>query len=123
MIPFLPVLELLRGYFGISEQDGDETARRKIAGTLLLLDKELTEELPLLLDFLGVPDPQHPAPRVDPESRQRLLLDLVKRLIHARSRREPAVIVFEDLHWIDGGSEAFIEAGVDGYRGHGRSSS
>src|SRR6059058_5628991 len=43
MIPFLPVLELLRGYFGITDQDGDEAARRKVAGTLLLLDPELTD--------------------------------------------------------------------------------
>src|SRR5438034_6736323 len=51
MLPFLPILEMLRGYFGITEQDGDEAARRKIAGTLVLLDPELTEALPLLLHF------------------------------------------------------------------------
>src|SRR5207249_3871020 len=53
MVPFLPILELLRGYFGISEQDGNEAGRRKIAGTVLLLDPELTESLPLLFDFLA----------------------------------------------------------------------
>ena len=39
MIPFLPVLELMRDFFEITEHDGDEAARRKIAGTLLLLDQ------------------------------------------------------------------------------------
>src|SRR5436309_3629918 len=37
MIPFLPILELMRGYFGMTEQDGDEAARRTIACTLVLL--------------------------------------------------------------------------------------
>src|SRR5438067_8889596 len=56
MVPFLPILELLRGFFGISEQDGNDAARRKVAGTVLLLDPELTDALPLLFDFLGMPD-------------------------------------------------------------------
>jgi len=108
MIPFLPILEMLRGYFGVTEQDGAEETRRKVAGTLLLLDPSLTEDLPLLLDFLGVSDPQHPAPRVDPEARQRQLVTIAQRMMQVRSRREPAVLLIEDLHWIDGGSEGFL---------------
>ena len=108
MVPFLPILELLRAFFGISEQDGSEAARRKIAGTVLLLDPELTESLPLLFDFLGVPDPERRAQRMDPEARQRQLCALFTRLVQARSRREPSVLLVEDLHWVDGGSEVFL---------------
>ncbi|HVO22332.1 MAG TPA: adenylate/guanylate cyclase domain-containing protein [Candidatus Margulisiibacteriota bacterium] len=108
MIPFLPILEMLRGYFGVTEQDGAEETRRKVAGTLLLLEPDLTDDLPLLLDFLGVPDPQHPAPRIDPEARQRQLVTIAQRVMQVRSRREPAVLLIEDLHWIDGGSEGFL---------------
>jgi class 3 adenylate cyclase/tetratricopeptide (TPR) repeat protein len=109
MVPFLPILELLRGYFGISEQDDGEAARRKIAGTVLLLDAELTGSLPLLFDFLAVADPERPAERMDPEARQRRLRALLTRLVQARSRREPNVLLVEDLHWIDGGSATFLE--------------
>jgi predicted ATPase/DNA-binding IscR family transcriptional regulator len=35
------------------------------------------------------------------------------RLTHARSRREPIVLLFEDLHWWDGGSAAFLENVVE----------
>ncbi|HYV58387.1 MAG TPA: adenylate/guanylate cyclase domain-containing protein [Candidatus Nitrosopolaris sp.] len=113
MVPFLPVLELLRGYFGVGEPDGDDAARRKIAGTVLLLDPELTTSLPLLFDFLGVPDPGRRVPRMDPEARQRQLFALVRRLIEVRSGREPTVILLEDLHWIDAGSEALLVALVE----------
>src|SRR6059058_3313952 len=34
MLPFLPVVELLRSYFGIADTDREEEARRKIAGTI-----------------------------------------------------------------------------------------
>src|SRR5881296_2449078 len=108
MVPYLPVLGFLRGYFGIGEQDTAQAMREKIAGRLLLLDPALADALPLLLDFLGVPDPERPLPRLDPEVRQHRLFETMKGLTHARSRREPGVNLFEDLHWIDGASEAFV---------------
>jgi class 3 adenylate cyclase len=113
MIPFLPVLEVLRGYFGITEQDGDRDAREKIAGRLLLLERELTEALPLFFDFLGVSDPTQPSSRMDPEARQRQLFAAIRRLLQATTRREPGVVLIEDLHWADGGSEAFFANHVE----------
>jgi class 3 adenylate cyclase/tetratricopeptide (TPR) repeat protein len=108
-IPFLPLLQLLRDFCGITESDNSEEARRKIAGTLLLRAQGIQEDLPLLFDFLGVPDSRLPPPRMDPEARQRQLFSIVKRLIHSRSMGGPAVMLFEDLHWIDGASEAALE--------------
>jgi adenylate cyclase len=84
------VLELARATFGIDDRDGDQAARDKIAGRILLLDRELESALPLFFDFLGVPDPERPAPRLDPEVRQRRLFDALRRLTRARSRREPS---------------------------------
>src|SRR5205085_10142700 len=97
-VPLLPVLQFLRSYFEIAEQDSERTARERIAGKLLLLDKSFEDDLPLMFEFLAVPDPERPATRMDPEARQRRLLGLMKRLTHAQSAREPSVIVVEDLH-------------------------
>jgi class 3 adenylate cyclase/tetratricopeptide (TPR) repeat protein len=108
-IPFLPLLQLLRDFCGITDRDSSEEARRKIAGTLLLRALGIQEDLPLLFDFLGVPDPHLPPPRMDPEARQRQLFSIVKQLIHSRRVGGPAVMLFEDLHWIDGASEAALE--------------
>src|SRR5438552_4696009 len=107
-VPLLPVLEFWRGYFGITELDTARAARDKIAGRMLLLDETLIEGLPLMFDFLGVSDPERPAPPLGPEARQRQLLDLTRRLARARSAREPALVLYEDLHWFDRASEEFI---------------
>jgi tetratricopeptide (TPR) repeat protein len=112
-VPLLPVLEFFRGYFGITEHDTARAAHDKIAGRMVLLDETLAEGLPLMFDFLGVPDPKRPAPPLGPEARQRQLLDLIRRLARARSAREPAVVLFEDLHWFDRASEEFIENAVE----------
>ncbi len=108
-VPFLPVLRLFRAFYGISEQDSEATARERIAGRLLLLDERLRESLRLNFEFMGVPDPEDPAPRIDPEARQRQMFDVVRRVIQARGQRETSVTLLEDLHWFDGGSAAFVE--------------
>jgi class 3 adenylate cyclase len=116
-MPFLPVLEAMRDYFGIREDDGEETVRDKVAGRSLRLDKDLDDTLPLLYDFLGVADPAHPPPPMEPAAKQRRLFGFLKRLTHAQSRREPTVFLFQDLHWWDGGSEAFLENTVESVPG------
>jgi class 3 adenylate cyclase/tetratricopeptide (TPR) repeat protein len=116
-IPFLPVLQVLRGYFGIEERDSEQEAREKIAGRLLLLDESFGDDLPLLFDFLAVPDPERPAPKVDPEAGQRRLLALIRRLAAANSRRQPGILLFEDLHWLDPGSELFLAAQIEAIQG------
>ncbi len=116
-VPFLAVLEYLRGYFGITDQDTEQNAREKIAGKLILLDPDFNETLPLLFDFLGVPDPKRPVVRMDPEARQRQLFAAMKRLTHAQSRQQPGVSVIEDLQWIDAGSEGFLENFVEALAG------
>jgi class 3 adenylate cyclase len=113
MIPLLPWIELYRSDFGIAKDDDDETARDKIAGRMLRLDESLAESLPIFFEFLGIPEPARPSPPMDPEARQRRLLEITQRLALARSRREPTVVLFEDLHWTDGASEAFLAAMID----------
>ena len=108
-VSLLPILEFFRSYFGITEHDTSRAARDKIAGRTLLLDETLAGELPLMFDFLGVPDPERPSPTLGPEARQRRLFELMRRLARARSAREPAVFLFEDLHWFDRASEEIIE--------------
>jgi len=110
--PFLPILQLLRETFEIHDRDEPGAARQKIAGAVVLTTPELEPELPLLFDFLGVPDPERPAQELSSEERQRRLLAAVQQLIQNRSQRTAGVIVIEDLHWIDAASEAFLSRAV-----------
>ena len=109
-VPLLPILALYRSYFGIGELDAPQAARERIETTILALDRAFAEDLPLLFEFLGVPDPERPRGRMTPAARQRRLLGLVTRGVKARSRHEAAVLVVEDLQWFDDASTAFLEA-------------
>jgi len=112
-LPLLPLLELLRSYFGITSHDTGQTAREKIAGRVMLLDEALRDELPLLFDLLGVSDPERPLPQIDPEARQRRLFSTFNRFLQARSERSVAVYLIEDLQWIDPASGAFLQNLID----------
>jgi class 3 adenylate cyclase/tetratricopeptide (TPR) repeat protein len=111
-IPFMPVLQMLRAFFAIGE-----VAREKIAGRALLLDPGFAADLPLMFDFLGVPDPERPLEQMSPEARQRALGGIVCRLVNAPSRRKTLILAIEDLHWIDPGSEAMLANLVDSIEG------
>jgi adenylate cyclase len=116
-IPLIPILEIFRSNFGIEDRDDPRVAREKIAGRLLLLDEGFRDVLPVLFDFLGVADPAAPAPQMEAEARQRQLLGVARRLFQRAPAERPAVLLIEDLHWLDGASEVWLRDWVDAVAG------
>jgi class 3 adenylate cyclase/tetratricopeptide (TPR) repeat protein len=110
--PFQPVLELLRDFFGVRGKEPAEESRRRVIDRLdgLPVGEHLSR---ILLDFLGLADPQQAAVKLDPKSRKAQLLDFVQALVRSGSRDTPTVVLIEDLHWIDAASEEFVEALAD----------
>ncbi|MFL5873172.1 MAG: adenylate/guanylate cyclase domain-containing protein [Solirubrobacterales bacterium] len=116
-IPFMPILQMLRSFYGIGDRDPEQTAREKIAGRSLLLDPGFAADLPLVFDFLGVPDPERPVPKMNPEGRGRALGDFLCRLVSNPARRKTLVLIVEDLHWIDEGSQLMLQGLIEGMDG------
>lgn len=112
-VPLLPMLALYRDYFGIADGDTPALARARIEGMMLALDSAFETDLPLLFESLGVPDAERPLAPLDPSAHQQGLLDVMRRAVTARSRHEAAVLVVEDLHWLDDASAAFVEQLVE----------
>jgi predicted ATPase/class 3 adenylate cyclase len=112
--PWLPVLELLRGYFSLV--DGDDKARRreKIRALLVALDASLLDALPYLWNLLAIQEEPDPLAQMDAQVRHQRTLDAVKRIILRESLNQPVIIIFEDLHWIDAETQAFLDLLVEG---------
>jgi len=110
--PFQPVLELLRDYFGLRVKEGVEVSRGRVLERLVALS--LAEQTTsVLLEFLGLADPLRAAIKLDPKARKTLLLDFVRTLPRSGPADATAVVIIEDLHWIDAASEEFVEALAD----------
>jgi predicted ATPase len=110
---YLPVIDLLKGYFAIEDRDGPRAVREKLTGKLLTLDRALEGNLPALLSLLDVPPDDPLWPTLDPPQRRRRTLDAVKRLLLRESQVQPLLVVFEDLHWIDSETQALVDGLVE----------
>jgi class 3 adenylate cyclase len=109
---YLPVLELLRTYFRITSDDDERSLREKVNGKVLTLDRELEDTLPYLLSLLGV-DPDDQLAQMDPQVRRRRTLEAINRIMLRESLNQPLMVIFEDLHWIDGETQALLNLLVD----------
>jgi class 3 adenylate cyclase len=110
---WLPVLELLRGYFGIQDADDAVARREKLSWVVGTLDPALSDTLPYLFALLGIQDTPDSLAQMDPQIKRRRTLDAIKRIALRESLKQSAVIIFEDLHWIDTETQALLDILAD----------
>jgi class 3 adenylate cyclase/tetratricopeptide (TPR) repeat protein len=110
---YLPVIELLRGYFAIESRADPRRIREKVTGKVLTLAGALAPAVPAFLSLLDVPVDEASWHALDPLQRRQQTLDAVKRLLLRESEAQPLMVVFEDLHWIDGETQTLLDSLVD----------
>ena len=111
--PYLPVIDLVKAYFGIEARDDARRAGEKVSGKLAALDEALLSTLPV---FLALVDPHVEDARwhaLDPPQRRQRTLEAVKRLVLRESEVQPLILVFEDIHWIDSETQAVLDSLVE----------
>jgi tetratricopeptide (TPR) repeat protein len=112
--PYLPVIELLKSYFQIDSRDDASTRRNTVIDHLPRLGQPLASSLPALLTLLDVPIEDATWQALDPPQRRQQLMDATKRLLIRESQLQPVVLVAENLHWIDGETQALLDSLVEG---------
>jgi class 3 adenylate cyclase/predicted ATPase len=110
---YLPVIDLLKTYFQIADRDDARTIRAKVTGHVLTLDESLRDTIPALLALLDSLPPDSAFPSIDPAQRRQRTLDALKRLLLRESQVRPLLAVFENLHWIDSETQAFLNSLID----------
>jgi predicted ATPase len=106
---YLPVIELLKIYFEVAAEDDERRRQEKITGKILTLDRTLEDTLPYIFVLLGGQEPAEAILRMDPQSRRRSTLEAIKRTLLRESLKQPLIVVFEDLHWVDDETQAFLK--------------
>jgi class 3 adenylate cyclase/tetratricopeptide (TPR) repeat protein len=110
---YLPVIDLLRSYFRIEDRDDLREIREKVAGKLLTLDEALKPALPAILALLDVPVEDAAWPTLAPDERRRRTHEAVKHLLLREARVQPLLVIVEDLHWVDGETQAVLDGLVE----------
>jgi class 3 adenylate cyclase/predicted ATPase len=105
---WLPVIDLLRGYFGLLDADDAALRRQKIRAALAVLDASLADALPYLWNLLSIPEEPDPLAQMDAQIRRQRTLEALNRIVLRESLKQPVVIIVEDLHWVDSETQALI---------------
>jgi hypothetical protein len=111
--PYFPVIDLLKRYAHVDEEDDPRTVRAKMTGQILTLDETLQDTLPALLSLLDALPADSPFGQLDPPQRRQRTLDALKRVLLRESQVQPLLVVFEDLHWIDSETQALLDSVVE----------
>jgi class 3 adenylate cyclase/tetratricopeptide (TPR) repeat protein len=111
--PYFPVVELLKRYVRVEDADDPRTIQAKVRGHLLTLDETLQDTIPALLALLDSLPDDHPFLQLEPPQRRQRTLDALKRVLLRESQRQPLLLVFEDLHWIDAETQALLDSLVE----------
>jgi class 3 adenylate cyclase/tetratricopeptide (TPR) repeat protein len=114
---YLPAIDLLKGYFGIGGRDDARRIREMVAGKIVTLDESLRAIAPALLSLFDVKVEDDAWLALEPAQRRRRTLEACRALLLRESREQPLVVVFEDLHWVDGETLALIDGLVESMAG------
>ncbi len=110
---YLPVIELLKGYFRIADDDDERARREKITGKVLALDRTLEDTLAYFFALLRVEDPASTLREMDPAIRRRRTREAIKSLVLRESLNQSLMVIFEDLHWVDAETQGLLDLLAD----------
>jgi class 3 adenylate cyclase/tetratricopeptide (TPR) repeat protein len=104
LVPYLPLVNMVRTCCAVSEDDSVEDVRRAVRSTTRDINVPQDADV-WLLRLLGLLEGS--VESVSPEAVKQRTFDSLRALLLQAARR-PLVIVVEDVHWIDRTSEEFL---------------
>jgi DNA-binding winged helix-turn-helix (wHTH) protein/tetratricopeptide (TPR) repeat protein/predicted Ser/Thr protein kinase len=107
LIPYLPLIDLLRAHCHIAETDPPDVIRAAI-DQAVRANGLAADAGTWLLRLIGIVDEATAHDSLSPEAVKARTFDALRLLLLKASAKRPLVIVAEDAHWIDRTSEEFL---------------
>jgi len=111
---FHPIIDIIKQWARIREDDGELTAFDKLEATVRSLCPEKVDDvLPFVATLMVMKLPDRHGQRVkgiEGEALEKLILKNFRELLIKKAERAPLLIVIEDLHWADSSSIDFLES-------------
>ena len=108
-MPYLPILDVLKGYFDVEEEDRDVTIKERLRDRLRELDEKAEVVPPALHEILSLKVEDEKYVQLSPQQRRERTFEAIRDLLVRESQRQPVILAVEDLHWIDKTSEEFLD--------------
>lgn len=101
---------LARALFGVDDSDAPEVVAGKARSALTDCSVSADERAAFALEVFELSKADSPWQKLDPVERRRRIERMLLQLIECWCARGPAILVFEDVHWCDSESLAFLRA-------------
>lgn len=106
--PLYPVVRYFARLAGIAAQDLPAVKIEKLAPVFGRADPARREDLLVIADLLGMGQPAPSRTRVSPAARRHLGIEALTKHFADSGEGRPAVVVFEDVQWIDPTSKMLL---------------
>jgi class 3 adenylate cyclase/tetratricopeptide (TPR) repeat protein len=113
-LSFYPIIDALKHWSRIREEDTDTEAQKKLEKAIRAIHpKEVSEVFPFIATLMGMKLTGKHAQRmkgIEGEALEKLIFKNMREIIIKGSELRPTVIYIEDFHWVDTSSLELIEA-------------
>jgi DNA-binding winged helix-turn-helix (wHTH) protein/predicted ATPase len=112
-----PYIDQLSHAAGFTRDDPPATRLEKLEA-MLAHAEPLDEDVAFITDLLSLPASEsRPLPNLSPQRKKERTLEALTRQLEDLARRQPVVVVFEDVHWIDPTSRELLDLTIERIRG------
>ena len=108
-VAFYPILDILKANFNIRESDKDPEIREKIKKGIKIVLADEASTLPFLLELFSVKDSGIEKFSLSLDGKKDRIIEAVKQITLKGTEIRPLILAYEDLHWMDKGSEDFLK--------------
>lgn len=109
-----PVINQLQGTAGFRRDDTDAQRLDRLEAVLARAIADFSEAAPLIANLLSMPTgDRYPPLDLTPQKRKEKTLRALLAQLEGMAAREPVLVVFEDVHWIDPTSLELLDLIVD----------
>lgn len=105
-MPYLPIMDIVKTHFGITEDDREYIVRKKIREGL---GANLADAILPLQELLSLKADDESFGQLEAKEKKERTFEALRDLLLKMSEQQPLILAIEDLHWIDNTSQEFLD--------------
>jgi class 3 adenylate cyclase/tetratricopeptide (TPR) repeat protein len=106
---YLPILDILKSYFEIKEEDREPIIKKKLGAKILYLDEKLRGVIPPFQELLSLKVEDGEFVNLEAKEKRGRIFEAIRDLMIRECQEKPLILAIEDLHWMDKTSEEFLD--------------
>ena len=104
-----PAIEQLERAAGFTREDSVEQKLDKMQAVLAGDERQVAQTAPLLAALLCLPIERYPALNLSPQRQKEETLEALASQVEALAKRQPVLMIYEDVHWMDATTQETLD--------------